>query len=173
MHALPAAAGGGLDQERVADAGRGLDELRVAHAGFGDARHHGDAVAGDVVLGADLVSHDVEGFDAGADERDAGPLQGAGEVDVLAQEAVAGVHGLRAAVAAGLDDGLDLEVALGGGRGADPDGDVGLPHVAGAGVGVGIDGHRTDAQGAQGSDHAAGDLAAVGDQDGAEKRLRR
>src|SRR6476469_6949155 len=76
VHALPAAAGGGLDQERVADAGRGLDELRVAHDGFGDARDHGDAVAGDVVLGADLVAHDVEGFDAGADERDAGLLQG-------------------------------------------------------------------------------------------------
>ena len=140
VHALAAAAGGGLDQERVPDAGRCLDELRVSHPGFGDARDHRDAVAGDVVFGADLVAHDVEGFDAGADERDAGLFQGAGEVDVLAQEAVAGVHGLSTRVAAGLDDGLDLQVALGGGRRADPDGDVGLPHVPGAGVGVGIHG---------------------------------
>ena len=173
VHALPAAAGGGLDQQREADAGRGLDQLRVRHAGFGDARDHRDAVAGDVVLGADLVAHDVQGFDAGADERDPGLLQGAGEVDVLAQEAVARVHGLGAGVAAGLDDGLDLEVALGGGRGADPHGDVGLAHVPGAGVGVGIDGDRADAQGAQGADHAAGDLAAVGDEHGAEQRVRR
>ena len=102
----------------------------------------------------------------------AGLLQGAGEVDVLAQEAVARVHGLGAGVAAGLDDGLDLEVALGGRGGADPHGDVGLAHVPGAGVGVGVDGDRTDAQRAQGADHAAGDLAAVGDEHGAEERLR-
>ena len=169
VHALPAAAGGGLDQQREPDAGRGLDQLRVRHAGFGDARDHGDAVAGDVVLGADLVAHDVEGFDAGADERDPGLFEGAGEVDVLAQEAVAGVHGLGAGVAAGLDDGLDLEVALGRGGGADPHGDVGLAHVPRAGVGVGIDGDRTDAEGAQGPDDAAGDLAAVGDEHGAEQ----
>ncbi len=98
-------------------------------------------------------------------------VQGAGKVDVLAQEAVARVHGLGAGVAAGLDDGLDLQVALGRGGGADPHGDVGFAHVAGAGVGVAVDGHRTDAQGAQGADHAAGDLAAVGDEDGAEQRL--
>ena len=36
------------------------------------------------------------------------PSHGAGEVDVLRQEAVAGVHGLGADVAAGLDDGLDI-----------------------------------------------------------------
>ena len=172
VHALPAAAGGGLDQQREADAGRGLDQLRVRHAGFGDARDHGDAVAGDVVLGADLVAHDVEGFDAGADEGDLRLFQGAGEVDVLAQEAVARVHGFGAGVAAGLDDGLDLEVALGGGGGADPHGDVGLAHVPGSGVGVGIDGDRTDAQRAQGADDAAGDLAAVGDEHGAEEGLR-
>ncbi len=171
VHALAAAAGGGLDQQREADAGRGLDQLRVRHAGFGDARDHGDAVAGDVVLGADLVAHHVEGFDAGADERDPGFLQRTGEVDVLAEEAVAGVHGFGAGVAAGLEDGFDLEVALGCGRGADPDGDVGLAHVAGSGVGVGIDRHRTDAQGAQRPDHAAGDLAAVGDEHGAEEGL--
>ncbi len=146
VHALAAAAGGGLDQQREADAGRGLDQLRVRHARLGDARDHGDAVAGDVVLGADLVAHDVEGFDAGADERDPGLLQGAGEVDVLAQEAVARVHGLGAGVAAGLDDGLDLQVALGRGGGADPHGDVGFAHVPGAGVGVGVDGDRTDAE---------------------------
>ena len=137
--------------------------------GFGDARDHGNAVAGDVVLGADLVAHDVEGFDAGADEGDARRFQGAGEVDVLAQEAVAGVHGLGAGVAAGLDDRLDLQVALGRGGGADPHGDVGFAHVPGAGVGVGVDGDRADAQGAQGADDAAGDLAAVGDEDGAEE----
>ena len=109
-----------------------------------------------------------EGLDAGADERDAGGFEGAGEVDVLAQEAVARVHGLGAGVAAGLDDGLDFEVALGGGGGADPHRDVGFAHVPGAGVGVAVDGDRTDAQGAQGPDDAAGDLAAVGDEDGAE-----
>ena len=171
VHALAAAAGRGLDQQREADAGRGLDQLRVRHAGFGDARDHRDPVAGDVVLGTDLVAHDIKRFDAGADERDAGLFQGAGEVDVLAEEPVARVHGLGPGILAGLDDGLDLQVALGGGNRADPDGDVGLAHVPGAGVGVGIDGDRTDAEVAQGPDDAAGDLAAVGDKHGAEQRL--
>ena len=100
VHALAAAAGGGLDQQREPDAGRGLDQLRVRHARLGDARNHRDTVAGHVVLGADLVAHDVQGFDAGSDEGDAGVGQGAGEVDVFAEEAVARVHGLGAGFAA-------------------------------------------------------------------------
>ena len=43
--------------------------------------------------------------------------------------------------------------------------DVGLGDERQAGVGVGVDGHRLDAEAAAGGEDAPGDLAAVGDQD--------
>jgi hypothetical protein len=116
-------------------------EFLIRHAGLGDARNHRNAVPGHMVLGADLVPHDIQGLDPGADEGDAGGVQRPGEVRVLAEESVAGVHRLGAGVLAGPDDRLDAEVALGGRGGADPDGGVGLAHVAGAGVGIAVDGN--------------------------------
>ena len=47
----------------------------------------------------------------------------------------------------------------------DPHRLVGLAHVAGLGVGIGVDGHRPHAQPGKRGAHAYGDLAAVGDQD--------
>ncbi len=124
-----------------------------------------------MVLGPDLVPHDVQGFDAGADEGDACGFERAGKVDVLAEEAVAGVYGLGAGVAAGPDDGTDVQVAFRGGCRADPHGTVGFAHVPGAGIGIAVDGHGRDAERTQGADHAAGDLPAVGHEDRLEQRL--
>jgi hypothetical protein len=72
------------------------------------------------------------------------------------------VHGLRAGRLRGGDDGVGGEVAL------DPDGLVGLADVAGARVGVGVDGDRPDAEVGEGPAHSDGDLAAVGDQHSGE-----
>ena len=88
----------------------------------------------------------------------------------LGQEAVARMHGLGAGLLAGLDDLVDQQVGLGGGRRADVDGLVGHLDVQGVAIGVGIDGDRLDAHLARGLDDAAGDLAAVGDQDFLEHR---
>src|SRR5699024_4662279 len=65
---------------------------------------------------------------------------------------------------AGGQDRLDVEVAVRGRGGAQPHCHVGGGHVRGAGVGVGVDGGRTEAHGAQGADHAHGDLPAVGNE---------
>jgi hypothetical protein len=64
-----------------------------------------------------------------ADEDEPGVRAGLRELGVLGQEAVAGVHGLRARSGARPRGSLDAEVALGGGRGAEPDRLVGLEHV--------------------------------------------
>ncbi len=90
---------------------------------------------------------------------------GLGEVFVLAQEAIAGVDGLRARGLGGLDDALPAQVAVLGRAAADVHGLVAGGHVLGLGVGVGIHGHGLDAHAAGGGGHAAGDFAAVGNQD--------
>jgi hypothetical protein len=53
-----------------------------------------------------------------ADEGDAGGVAGLDEGPVLGEEAVARVDGVGAGAAGGVDDFVDPEVALGGGRGA-------------------------------------------------------
>ena len=50
----------------------------------------------------------------------------------------------------------------------EPHSDIRLAHVARIGVRVAVDRDAADAEAAQRADHAAGDLAAVGDQDGVE-----
>ena len=104
----------------------------------------------------------------GADEGDTRVFAGLGEARVLRQEAVAGVDGLGAAVFGDLQDAISLQVALGRRRGAEQIRLVCLAHMAGLRVGFGIHGHALHAQGFERADDAAGDGAAVGDQDLAE-----
>ena len=75
------------------------------------------------------------------------------------------MHGLGAGLAAGLDDVVDEEIGLRGGRRADGNGLVRHLHMQGVAVGFRIDRDRLDAELARGLDDPAGDLAAVGDQD--------
>ena len=105
------------------------------------------------------------------DEHDARRLQRGGEFGVLREESVAGVDGLGAGAARGVDDRVDVQVALPCGCGPDADRDVGLGDVAGVGVGVAEDGDRADTHLAQRADHPHGDLAAVGDQNGVETSI--
>ncbi len=101
----------------------------------------------------------------GADEDDAAALAVVGEVGVFAEESVAGMDGLGAGFGGGFEDLIAAEIALGGGRGADADGFAGGGDVQGMGVGLGIDGDGGDAEAIEGANDAAGDFAAVGDQD--------
>jgi len=75
------------------------------------------------------------------------------------------VNGLGAGGAGGVEDLVDAQVAVLGGRGADGDGLVGHAHVDGVAVGVRVDGDDGDVALAAGAGDPAGDLAAVGDED--------
>ena len=155
-HALAAAAGRGLDQHGVGEGGRVVVEVVGRHD-----RHPG----GDRDLaGGVLAAHRVHHLGAGADQGDAGLGQRPGERRPLGEEAVAGVDEAGAGLAGGGDDLVDVEVGL------HPHGVVGLAHVQRAGVEVGVDRDRAPAQAAGGADHAAGDLAAVGDEEGVHRR---
>ncbi len=75
------------------------------------------------------------------------------------------MHRLGAGLAAGLDDLLDDEIGLRRRRRADGDRLVRHLDVQRVAVGLGVDRHRAHAELARRLDDAAGDLAAVGDQD--------
>ena len=86
----------------------------------------------------------------------------------LGQEAVAGMHRLGAGLAAGLDDLVDQQIALGRGRRPDQDRLIGHFDMQRVAVGLGIDGDRLDPHPAGGLDDPAGDLAAICDQNSFE-----
>src|SRR5271163_3403658 len=78
------------------------------------------------------------------------------------------MDGFCATLAAGLDDLVDQEIALGRGRRADKDRLVGHFDMKGVAVGLRIDGNRLNSHPARGLDDAAGDLTAIGDQNSFE-----
>ena len=158
VHALAAAAGRRLDQRGVADRLDPGQQGGVVQPRLGQARHGGHPAPGHRCLGGDLVAHHRDRLGAGADEDQAGGLAGGGEGGVLGEEAVAGVHRVRAGGQRRGDDLGPVEV------GGDRHRGVGQAHVAGAGVGGGVHHRRGDPQAAQRGHHPAGDLPAVGHQ---------
>ena len=84
---------------------------------------------------------------------------------VLGQEAVPGMHGLRAGALGSLEQLLDDEVALGGGQAPERVRLVGGRDVPRRPVGVGVDGNRADSQLAQGAEDPNRDLTPVRDED--------
>ena len=109
-----------------------------------------------------------EGFDVlgrGADEGDAAGGAGAGEVDIFAEEAVAGMDGFGAGCGGCGEDRVEGEIALRGGGFADEDGFVGVQDVERVLVGDGVDGDGAYAHALESAFDAAGDGAAIGDED--------
>ena len=170
-HALAAAAGRGLDHHRKADgvglgreAGGGLVLARIA----GDARHAG---GGGQRLRGGLVAHGGDAVGGGADKDEAGVDAGPGQRRLLRQEAVARMDGVGAQRPGGLDQPLHDQIAVARRGRADPHRRVGAADMQGARIRIGKHRHRPDAHLAAGADDAAGDLAAVGDEQSADHRV--
>ena len=77
---------------------------------------------------------------------------------------------LGTAAPRGIDDAWYGEIAVAGWRCADAHCTIGRLHVQRVGIRIGVHRDGGDAQASRGADDAAGDLAAVGDQQGAEHR---
>ena len=167
-HALAATTSRRLDEQWIADALRGRDEFGIRHPGHACSRDDRHAAFGDVRLGANLVAHDLERVDARPDEHDPRRRAGLRKVRVLRQESVARVDRAGTGRLGGGHDRVDVEVAVVRGRRSDAHGDVGEPDVPRAGIRVAVDGDRADAHRSKRADDAAGDLAAIGDQDALE-----
>ncbi len=71
------------------------------------------------------------------------------------------------------DDLLPHQIALAGGRRPDQHRLVGLGHMGGVGVSLGIDRHGGDPHPARGAEHPACDLSAIGDKDGLQHGSQR
>ncbi len=164
-HALAAAAGRRLDHDGITDpVGLRLQPRRILVVAViaGRQRHAGGFHQ---LLGFRLRTHGANGADRRADEDDARLVAGVAEGFVLGQEAVSGMDRLRAGALRGGDDLVDHQIAFARRRRADEHGFVGHAHVAAHGVGFGIDRDGGDAHAARRLDDAAGDFAAIGDED--------
>ena len=160
-----AAAGGGLDQHRIADFVGDRFGFVVGADAAVRARHHRNAEALGGALGLDLVAHDADVLGLRADEADAVILEDFGEARILRQEAVAGMHRVGAGDLAGGEDRRDVEIAVLRRRRADAHALVGEAHMHGVGVGGGMHRDGRNAELLAGAQHAQRDLAAIGDED--------
>src|SRR6185312_10217642 len=165
LHAAAAAAGRRLDQHRIADFGRGLFGLVLGLDLARRAGDHRDAELHRRLLGGDLVAHDLDVVLGRPDERDLVLFEDAGEARILAEEAVAGMHGVGAGDLAGGEDRGDVEVAVLGRRRTDADALVGHAHMHRVAVGRRIDRHGRNAELLAGAQDAERDFAPVGDED--------
>ena len=168
VHTLAAAACGWFDQYREANVTGSGDQVGVGESGLGYSGYYRDAEGRHRGLGCDLVAHGGDSCRRRTDEHQSGTRQCSGEIRVLREESVTGVHCLRPGSHGRIDHGLDVEITLPRGRRPDPDGDVSLGHVACARVGIAVDRHRPDTHGSQRADDAHGNLAAVRDENGVE-----
>src|SRR6185312_11599480 len=116
-------------------------------------------------LGAVLEAHPLDGLGRGADEDDSSRFHGAREALVLGKKAIPRMDGLRATGPRHIDDGFAAQVRLRRARAPDEVGLVGLLDVQRVRVDGGVDRDGADREAPAGADHAAGDLAAVGDED--------
>ena len=170
-HALAAAAGGGLDHHGIADLVGDLHRVLFVLDDAEMPRHGRNLGLGGGLLGFDLVAHRGDGARIGTDEDDARLGKLARKRLALGQEAIAGMHGLCAGLAACFHDLVDQQVTFGRGRRADQHGVIGHFDVERIAVGLGIHGHRLDPHPARSLDDPAGDLAAICDQNSLEHVL--
>ena len=167
-HPLAAAAGDSLDQDRIADGiGLGLQagQRLVLTEIAGRDRHAGRDHQG---FGSILQPHGADGGGRRADPDQTGGHDSLGEVGILGQEAIAGMDGLGARGLCGGEHLRRVQIGFACRGRADQDGLIGLPDMQGLRIGLGIDGDGPDAHATGGAEHAAGDLATIGDQDGGE-----
>ena len=161
-HALAAATGRRLDQHRVADAvGRHVQYARGLVVAVIARRQWNPGIAHQL-LGFRLRAHGADRRGRRADEGDAVGSQRLGEVGILGEEAVAGVHRLRTGAQARLDDLVGDQIGFTRRSRAEQHRLVGQADMAGVGVGVRIDSDGAHAHAAGGLDDAAGDFSAVG-----------
>ena len=170
-HALAAATGRWLEQDRVADP-LGLVERVLVVAEHAVGTGHGrQAEATEQAAGRLLGTESLEHGRRWADERQAVRPHHLGEILVLGQEAVARVDRVAAGHDGGRDDRRGREVAPARIRGADADGLLGEHdrQALAIGLAVGDDGRQVERPaGAQDSQR---DLAAVGDEDLGDHQL--
>jgi hypothetical protein len=163
LHAHTAAATSCFDQHGIADA-LGLERsLREIGHDFVAARCDTHAGLQRQRFAANLVAEQLERFDAGADERQAGRFDRARKGWVLTQQAVARVNGLRAGGLGGFDDRALVQVRRLDGRWAHTNSFVAALFVQALFLGLAVDCDAADTQALAGARDANCDRATISD----------
>jgi hypothetical protein len=170
LHPLAAAAGSGLDDQRVADLLAEPDDLLRGADRLGRPRHDRHARLAHARAGRRLVAHQLDRLRRRPDPDEAGRFDRAREPRVLGEEAVPRVHGVGVRRASGLEQLLDDEVAVRSRLAPERERVVGRRDVRRAAVGVGVDRDRPEPELAERAEHADRDLAAVRDEHLRERR---
>ena len=116
-------------------------------------------------LRLDFIAHRGNRLGIRADKNDAGLGECGRESRPLGQKAIAGMHGLSAALPTSGDDLCNVEIALRRRRRPDCDRRIGHLDMQRIAVRIGIDRNCRYTHAPRGLDNAAGDLAAIGNQD--------
>ena len=165
LEATAAAAEDRLDRDRQAVLLGELDDLvGVLDGVLGAGGERGVGLLGDL-LGLGLVAEALDRRRRGADPDQSGVDDGLGEAGVLGEEAVAGVHAVGAGALGDREDLLDREVGVAGRGALERVGLVGEAYEHRIAIGLCVDRDAADAGVLARTDHAYGDLSAVGDQD--------
>ncbi len=168
LHALAAASGAGLDDERKSHP-RGFftEALRRLFAAVIAGRHR-HAHRRHRGLRCALRSHGLDRRRRGTDEDQARIDAGLREAGILGKKSIAGVNGIGADTFGERDELGDIEIALGGGRGAQVIRLVGDAHVLRVSIRIRIHRNRRHSQTPRRARDAANDFAAVGDQESSD-----
>ena len=164
-HPLATAARAGFDEDRIADFGGAFGQKCRVLVGTMIARHNRHARLLHQRLGGILQAHRADGTGAGADKGQARSSYFIRKIGVFRQKAIARMDGLRAGLQRRLNDDIAQQIAFAYRCCADAHCLIGQSHMAGIGIGVGIDGDRGHAHFTSGVDDPAGDFATVGDED--------
>jgi hypothetical protein len=113
------------------------------------------------LLGFDLRTHRSDRPHRRPDPRHARIEHGGGEFRILRKEPVARVDGVGARGTGRGDQLPRVQISV---AALEVDAGVGLGHMRGCGVRIGVHSDGADAEPPAGGEHPAGDLAAVGDQ---------
>ena len=167
-HALAAAAGRRLDQERKAHRPRAFRK-GPGIVVFDGRRRDRKAARRNKSAGAHLVAHELDGVGGGADEDQARLRHLAGEVCILGQEAIAWMDRAGAACARRGDDLRAVEIGCDRRRAGDLDRAICGPNSRRARVGGVMHHDRFQSQRLHGAQNAQRDLAAIGNQNALER----
>src|SRR5208282_353151 len=162
----PAAAGNGLDHERIAVGSReiqGLPRPRGPRGKAGGGGDHRDASLLGGLSGEHLAPQAADHLRGWPDEHQTSVDAGYGEVGILRQKAIARVDCLGPGLSGRLDNLADIQVIFPG-AGADTHRLIGPHDMVGVLVGLLIDDHHLEAQLLSGAHDAQGDLPPIGDQ---------
>ena len=167
-HTASAAARRRLDHQGKADFRAFRRQYRLILIGAAISQHAGHRGLGHAQLGQALVAHQLDSLGRWTNEGQPGIGAALGESRILGQKTITGMHRVRPGLGRRRQNRRNVQIGLSYGGLANADRLIGHLHMWGARIGFGINRNRTVAQMMRRPHDAAGNFAAIGNQDLAE-----